>query len=145
QILALQVDTLPREYCVALMMLLDRVPTAPREHVLRIFEDDLQAPPEIFYRKFDYVPIASASIGQVHRAELHDGTRVAVKRQRPGVHQDFHRDLLVMRGFIWLVFALRIKSLYFMRDPVRELALWTHDELDYRREAAHCNLLAQNA
>jgi predicted unusual protein kinase regulating ubiquinone biosynthesis (AarF/ABC1/UbiB family) len=145
QILALQVDTLPREYCVALMMLLDRVPTAPREHVLRIFENDLGAPPEVLYRRFDYVPIASASIGQVHRAELHDGTRVAVKVQRPDVHRDFHRDLLVMRGFIWLVFQLRIKSLYFMRDPVRELALWTHDELDYRREAAHCNLLAQHA
>jgi len=113
--------------------------------VLRIFEEDLKAPPEILYRSFDYQPLASASIGQVHRAELHDGTPVAVKVQRPDVHQDFHRDVLVMRGFIWLVFLLRIRSLYFMRDPVRELASWTHDELDYRREAAHCNLLAHNA
>ena len=145
QILALQVDTLPRAYCAALMRLLDRVPTASREHVLRVFEEDLKAPPEILYGKFDYNAIASASIGQVHRAELHDGTSVAVKVQRPDVHQDFHRDVLVMRGFIWVVFQLRIKSLYFMRDPVRELGSWTHDELDYRREAAHCKLLADNA
>jgi predicted unusual protein kinase regulating ubiquinone biosynthesis (AarF/ABC1/UbiB family) len=145
QILALQVDTLPRAYCAALMRLLDRVPAASREHVLRIFEEDLKARPEALFRTFDYNPIASASIGQVHRADLHDGTPVAVKVQRPDVHQDFHRDVLVMRGVIWVVFRLRIKSLYFMRDPVRELASWTHDELDYRREAAHCKLLADNA
>jgi ubiquinone biosynthesis protein len=145
QILALQVDTLPRAYCSALMRLLDRVPPASTEHVLRIFQEDLKATPEILYRRFDYNPMASASIGQVHRAELHDGTSVAVKVQRPNVHQDFHRDLLVMRGFIWVVFRLRIKSLYFMRDPVRELGSWTHDELDYRREAAHCKLLSHNA
>jgi len=40
-----------------------------------------------------------------------------------------------MRGCMWMVLLLRIKSLYFMRDPIRELAVWTHDELDYRREA----------
>jgi len=145
QILALQVDTLPPEYCTALMRLLDRIPTASHEQVLRIFEEDLKAPPEALYRTFDYDAIASASIGQVHRAELHDGTVVAVKVQRPDVHQDFHRDVLVMRGCMWLVLLLRIKSLYFMRDPIRELAVWTHDELDYRREAAHCDLLAHNA
>ncbi len=145
QILALQVDTLPRPYCAALMKLLDRVPTASREHVLSVFLEDLKAPPETLYRKFDYTAIASASIGQVHRAELHDGTLVAVKVQRPNVHQDFHRDLLVMRGLIWVVFKLRIKSFYFMRDPVRELGSWTNDELDYRREAAHCKLLSENA
>src|ERR1700689_2040072 len=86
QILALQVDTLPPSYCAALMRLLDRVPTASREHVLRVFEEDLKAAPEILYSKFDYNAIASASIGQVHRAELHDGTAVAVKVQRPNVH-----------------------------------------------------------
>ncbi len=145
QILALQVDTLPREYCTALMALLDRMPTASREEVLRTFQEELKAAPESLYLDFDYEAIASASIGQVHRARLHDGTQVAIKVQRPKVHQDFHRDVLVMRGFIWLVFALRIRSLYFMRDPIRELGHWTDDELDYRREAAHCNLLAQNA
>src|SRR5580700_9373447 len=46
QILALQVDTLPRPYCAALMRLLDRVPTASREHILRTFEEELKAPPE---------------------------------------------------------------------------------------------------
>jgi ubiquinone biosynthesis protein len=145
QILSLQVDTLPREYCEALMGLLDRVPTASPEEVRAIFEAEFQMAPELLYGRFDYKAIASASIGQVHRGQLADGTPIAVKVQRPGVHRDFHRDILVMRGFVFLIFLFRVKNLYFMRDPVRELATWTRDELDYRREAAHCNLLADNA
>ena len=145
QILALQADSLPREYCAALMRLLDRMPAATREQVVTIFAEDLDATPEALFARFDYDPIASASIGQVHRAELQDGTKVAVKVQRPDVHKDFRRDLLVMRAFIWFVFRFRIKTFYFMRDPVRELARWTKDELDYRREAANCKLLADYA
>lgn len=145
QILSLQVDTLPREYCDALLMLLDSVPAATRAQVLSVIDAELHGTPEQIYGRFDYKPIGSASIGQVHRAELKDGTPVAIKVQRPGVHEDFHRDVLLMRVFVWLVFLFGIKNLYFMRDPVRELSTWTKDELDYRREAAHCNLLATNA
>jgi ubiquinone biosynthesis protein len=145
QILALQGDSLPREYSAALMRLLDRMPEAGKEQVRAIFAEDLNASPEALFQKFDYAPIASASIGQVHRAELPGGIPVAVKVQRPNVHKDFRRDLLVMRAFIWVVFRLHIKTFYFMRDPVRELARWTNDELDYRREAANCKLLADHA
>jgi ubiquinone biosynthesis protein len=145
QILSLQVDTLPIEYCDALMGLLDRVPVATREQVMGVFLGEFNSLPEKLYAEFNYEAIASASIGQVHRAVLRNGTDVAVKVQRPGVHYDFHRDVLLMRCFIWIVFALRIKTLYFMRDPVREMSAWTKDELDYRREAAYCNLLGQNA
>ncbi len=145
QILSLQLDTLPPEYCDALLALLDRVPTAPRDAVYRTILEDLKAPVATIYRKFDYTPIASASIGQVHKAELMDGTPVAVKVQRPNVRYIFHRDLLLMRSMVAMIFFFRIRSLYFMRDPVRELGTWTRDELDYRREASHCNLLSANA
>ena len=145
QILSLQVDTLPREYCDALMGLLDRVPTASREQVRQVFEEEFQMPPEDLYRLFDYEAIASASIGQVHRGTLVDGTSVAIKVQRPGVHEDFQRDILLLRGFVRAIFLFRIRTLYFISDIVRELATWTKDEMDYRREAAYCDLLAVNA
>jgi ubiquinone biosynthesis protein len=145
QILSLQVDSLPIEYCDALMGLLDRVPVASRQQVQSVFLSQFHTLPEDLYAQFNYEAIASASIGQVHKAFLRDGTLVAVKVQRPGVHYDFHRDVLLMRCFIWIVFALRIKTLYFMRDAVREMFTWTKDELDYRREAAYCNLLRENA
>src|ERR1700681_2014069 len=77
QILSLQIDTLPREYCDALLSLLHRVPPFPAEHVERIFQETLQASPRDIYQTFDFKPFASASIGQVHRATLKDGTAVA--------------------------------------------------------------------
>src|SRR6266851_5570909 len=68
QILSLQIDTLPREYCDALLSLLDRVPPFPPEEVERVFMESLHASPRDLYSSFNYKPIASASIGQAHRA-----------------------------------------------------------------------------
>src|SRR5512136_1180050 len=89
QILSLQVDALPREYCDALLNLLDRVPPFSRVDVLRIFQEELGRSPEVVFKEFDYYPIASASIGQVHKATLLDGSPVAVKVQRPGIRDVF--------------------------------------------------------
>ena len=88
---------------------------------------------------------ASASIGQVHRAKLNDGAEVAVKVQRPNIRAVFERDNLLLRLGVRIIFFFRIRSFYFMRDPVRELSTWTTDELDYRREAAYAKLLGANA
>src|SRR5437667_4298701 len=85
QILSLQIDTLPREYCDALLALLDRVPPFPAEEVDRVFFETLRASPRDLYQSFDYEPVGSASIGQVHRATLSDGTPAAVKAQRHGL------------------------------------------------------------
>lgn len=145
QIMALQVDILPRQYCDALLSLLDRVPTSTREEISGVFVAEFGRPPEEIYSQFDYKTIGSASIGQVHRAMLHDGAPVAVKVRRPGVQQTFHRDVLLMNSFVWFIFLFRVRSLYFVRDLVRELVNWTRDELDYRREAAHCDLVGRNA
>jgi len=145
QILSLQIDTLPREYCDALLALLDRVPPFSRDKVEQVFLDTLRASPLDIYQHFDYDPVASASIGQVHRAKLNDGSSAAVKVQRPGIRAVFERDNLLLRIGVRIVFFFRIRSLYFMRDPVRELSTWTLDELDYRREAAYAKLLGDNA
>src|SRR6516162_6902389 len=72
QILSLQIDTLPCEYCDALLALLDRVPPFPSDQVERIFVETFRGSPRELYQAFDYPPIASASIGQVHRATLKD-------------------------------------------------------------------------
>jgi ubiquinone biosynthesis protein len=145
QILSLQIDTLPREYCDSLLALLDRVPQFPAEQVKQTFLREFKAPPEDLYAEFDYNTIASASIGQVHRARLKDGADVAVKVQRPGIQRIFERDNLLLRIGVRIIFFLRIRSFYFMRDPVRELSTWTGDELDYRREASYAKLLGDNA
>ena len=145
QIMSLQIDILPKEYCDALLSLLDRVPTSTREEVSGVFVAEFGQPPEELYSEFDYTAIGSASIGQVHRAKLSDGTPVAIKVRRPGVLQTFHRDFLLLQSVVWLIFLFRVRSLYFVRDLVREQVTWTRDELDYRREASHCDLVGRNA
>jgi ubiquinone biosynthesis protein len=145
QILSLQIDTLPKEYCDSLLALLDRVPQFPAEQVDEVVREELHGAPLEIYAEFDYRAVASASIGQVHRARLKDGTPVAVKVQRPGIRAIFERDNALLRFFVRLIFLFRIRSFYFMRDPVRELSTWTQDELDYRREASYAQLLGDNA
>lgn len=145
QILSLQVDTLPRAYCDALLDLLDRVPPFGEDAVRRVFREELGTLPDELYAEFNYVPLAAASIGQVHEARLKDGTRVAVKVQRPGIREVFTRDAVLLNGFVRLIFLFRIRTLYFMRDPAREFNDWLQDELDYRTEAAYARLLERNS
>src|SRR6266480_2144520 len=137
QILSLQIDSLPREYCDALLSLLDRVPPFPPDEVERVFMESLRASPRDLYQSFDYQPIASASIGQAHRATLKDGTAAAVKVQRPGIRAVFERDNLLLRVGVRFILFFRIRSLYFMRDPGRELSPWTLEELHYQREGSY--------
>ena len=145
QILALQIDLIPPAYCDTLLDLLDRVPPFSADQVRKTFSEEFGRPPEELYRTFDYQPFASASIGQVHRAVSKKGKVVAVKVQRPNVREIFRRDAILLRVFVKLVFFLRLRSLYFLRDPVREFNDWIHDELDYRREAGHADFLGRNA
>jgi len=145
QILSLQIDTLPREYCDALLNLLDRVPPFRRDEVKRIFYEEMGTSPEELFQEFHYEPLASASIGQVHRATLRDSTQAAVKVQRPGVRDVFRRDAVLLSLMVRFIFFFKIRTLYFMRDPVREFNDWIQDELDYRREAAYGEVLGRNA
>src|SRR5258708_6826321 len=68
QILSLQLDSLPREYCDELLNLLDRVPSFSLKEVKQVFAEEFGKAPEELYREFNPKPLASASIGQVHRA-----------------------------------------------------------------------------
>jgi ubiquinone biosynthesis protein len=144
QMLALQPDILPLEYCNALFNLLDRVAPFPFAEVEQTFTEEFgRAPQEIF----DYIerePIATASIGQVHAARL-GGRKVAVKVRRPNVERDFNGDIRLMLAMIRLVRRLRLRFLYWMIEPTSEFVAWTGEELDYRREARYMEQHRRNA
>jgi len=144
QILSLQPDVLPREYCTALFDLLDRVPPVELAEIERVFREDLGRSPNEVFDEFDPVPLASASIGQVHVARL-DGRRVAVKVQRPDADRSFQADLRIMLALKGIITTLRIARFDWLRRAIGEFVEWTSEELDYRSEARFMAALGHNA
>jgi ubiquinone biosynthesis protein len=136
QMLALQSDLLPLEYCRELYKLLDNVPAFELEHVKKTFREELGREPDDIFDKFDPKPVATGSIGQVHVAVLR-GRRVAVKVRRPTVLTDFGLDMRLMTGVVSFIRLCHIKSLYWMIEPASEFVAWTREELDYRCEARY--------
>jgi len=106
--------------------------------VRAVLVDELGEPPEVRFRRFEPDAFAAASLGQVHRAVLPDGTRVAVKVQYPGVARTVAEDLRNVRSLVKATTAV-VRDLMrqdFDREEVmRELEARLEEELDYRREA----------
>jgi ubiquinone biosynthesis protein len=144
QMLALQPDILPFEYCAALSDLLDRMAPFDMRGVDAAFAAELGRRPAEIFTSFDPVPIATASIGQVHVAWL-DGRKLAVKVQRPSVEIDFAGDIRLMSSAVRLIRVLRVKPLYWLIEPLSEFVGWTAEELDFRTEARYMDRLRQNA
>jgi len=90
-------DLLPADYIHALSRLQDTIQPVPAERIVQIVQAELKAPIDELFQSFDAQPLATASMAQVHRAVLRDGTVVAVKVQRPGVRQRIEIDLEVLR------------------------------------------------
>ena len=97
QLFSTRADLFPAEYVVELTKLQDRVPAFSYEQVATIIEADLGKTIKQLFRKFDPIPLAAASLGQVHKAQLHSGEEVAIKVQRPGLQQLFTIDLGILK------------------------------------------------
>jgi ubiquinone biosynthesis protein len=145
QALALRFDLLPPDYCYELFKLLNNIPPFPYADVRRIIREELGEYPESLFRSFEPIPFAAASIGQVHRGELHSGQRVAIKIQRPHIRRLIAIDLRLMFFFAGIVDRFIFYGSSSSREVVDEFAGWTEEELDYRVEAHHALILAQNA
>jgi predicted unusual protein kinase regulating ubiquinone biosynthesis (AarF/ABC1/UbiB family) len=106
QFLSVRRDLLPVTIADELVSLQDRVPPFSLELLRQTVTQELGAPPEELFAYFDPTPLASASIGQVHRVQLKDGRQAVLKVQRAGLAYDFYRDLGLMRltakvGLAW--------------------------------------------
>ncbi|MBP9090806.1 AarF/ABC1/UbiB kinase family protein [bacterium] len=97
QFLSVRKDIISEELAEELVSLQDQVPPFDYESLCQTIERELGAPPDKLFKEFETTPIASASIGQVHRARLQDGRAVVVKVQRPDLSDIFYRDLGYMR------------------------------------------------
>ncbi|CAN6567714.1 unnamed protein product [Malus baccata var. baccata] len=141
-----RVDILAQEYVDQLSELQDQVPPFPSDTAVSIVEEELGAPVGDIFDRFDYEPIAAASLGQVHRARL-KGQEVVVKVQRPGLKDLFNIDLKNLRVIAEYLQKLDPKSDGAKRDWVAiydECANVLYEEIDYTKEAANAELFASN-
>lgn len=142
QFAAVRLDLVPAEAQPLLASLRDRVPARPLEEIRAVIEGEFGEPLESRFRAFDPVPLGAASIAQVHRAELHDGTPVAVKVQYPWLQRSLGADLF------WLRFVLRrVSRRAHGFDAERlfgEFARGMAEEIDFEREAASARAIAEN-
>lgn len=96
QLFSTRADLFPVEYVEELSKLQDRVPAFPYEQVKETIESDFAKPIVKLFSSFEPIPLAAASLGQVHRAKLYSGEDVVVKVQRPGLQQLFTIDLAIL-------------------------------------------------
>jgi len=145
QFLSGRADLLPPAYIEELSKLLDAAPPVPADEIREVIEDELEAPVEDLFATFDDTPIASASIGQVHRATLVDGQAVVVKVQRPGIDDVFETDLdLFLRQARFLERRSETMRGYNLTAITEELARSLREELDYQIEGRNAERLRNN-
>jgi predicted unusual protein kinase regulating ubiquinone biosynthesis (AarF/ABC1/UbiB family) len=128
-------ETLPEALRESLAQLQQDAPPMSEELAAGVVERELGAPPDRVFAEWDPVPIAAASIGQVHRAVTHDGRAVAVKVQYPGVDESVRADLETTD-----LVTQAMRLIYPNLDPrplAEEIRARLVEELDYRQEAAN--------
>ncbi|HEY9748855.1 MAG TPA: AarF/ABC1/UbiB kinase family protein [Allocoleopsis sp.] len=145
QLFSTRADLFPAEYVEELSKLQDRVPAFSYEQVEAIIEQDLGKKVHELYRSFDPIPIAAASLGQVHKAQLHSGEEVVVKVQRPALRQLFEIDLQILKGI----------TRYFQNHPdwgrgrdwlgiYEECCRILWEEIDYLNEGRNADTFRRN-
>jgi ubiquinone biosynthesis protein len=145
QFLSGRADLLPPAYIEELAKLLDDAPPVAIGEVREVILRELGAPVESLYARFDEVPIASASIGQVHRASLSNGQEVIVKVQRPGIEAEVEADLnLLLAQARFLERRTEVMREQNLVAIVEQLSRSLREELDYQREGRNAERVRAN-
>jgi predicted unusual protein kinase regulating ubiquinone biosynthesis (AarF/ABC1/UbiB family) len=138
QMLSMRQDIFPTEALEVLSVVQSAVPPMPWAQVRQVLVDELGAPPEERFGRFEHEAFAAASLGQVHRAETKSGEAVAVKVQYPGVAKTVRDDVKNVQALLRILTAIArdVMRQDFDREEVAaELEARLAEELDYRQEA----------
>lgn len=145
QLFSTRSDLFPGEYVEELSKLQDRVPAFNYDQVEAIVKKDLGKSVSELFDNFDPIPLAAASLGQVHKAQLHSGEEVVVKVQRPGLQKLFTIDLQILKGI----------ARYFQNHPdwgrgrdwmgiYEECCRILWEEIDYLSEGRNADTFRRN-
>ncbi len=145
QILSTRRDLLPDDMADSLKQLQDNVQAFSGEHAKALIEKGLDKSVEAVFSNFSIKPLATASIAQVHAAQLHNGKEVIVKVIRPGIEKIIHKDIqLMMLMATWLerfwADGKRLHPVQLVEDYEKTI----FDELDLQREAANASQIRRN-
>ena len=142
QMLSILSNFLPEAFQKPLEELQDRIPPRPIGQVRARIVQELGKPPEALFARFDETPLAAASIGQAHRAQLPDGTEVVVKVQHADIEQIARIDLEVVRRITRVIsWFFDIKGMDHLYTQLRKMI---EEELDFGREAQSMQQVARN-
>ena len=142
QLLSTRADLLPPAYLEALSRLQDNVEPFPYEDVERAIREELGVRVSHAFVEFDRVPIAAASLGQVHRAMLRGGREVAVKVQRPGIQERIEEDLAAFHEIAKVIDRFGAARNVDAARILEEFRFALLSELDYREEARNLVTIA---
>ena len=142
QILSTRRDLLPPDVANELALLRDQVAPFPGELAVAEVERSLGKPVTELFARFDAMPLASASIAQVHAATLHDGREVVVKVLRPNIRAQIAADIALLRSLASLADRHHPKAEKIRpQEIVSEIETTLHAELDLLREGANASLM----
>ncbi|MDP2226595.1 MAG: AarF/UbiB family protein [Moraxellaceae bacterium] len=145
QLLSTRRDLLPAVILDELEKLQDQVPPFPSRIAISLVETELRAPLGEKFSRFDEVPLAAASIAQVHTAALPDGREVVVKILRPGVAAQIRQDMALLRDLTaWLEARFPDLAQFHPHRIARDYEQTLLDETDLLREAANTRQMRQN-
>lgn len=145
QLLSTRADFLPPAYIHALTRLQDKIDSFPFEQVEAIVAEELGVRISKAFSAFEAKPLAAASLGQVHRAAMHDGRMVVVKIQRPGIREVIAEDMEVLEQIIrFLDRHTQWGKRYEFGKMLEEFRRSLERELDYRQEAHNLTTLGAN-
>lgn len=142
QLFSIMTNFLPEEFRSGLANLQDSMPARPYEQIERRVREELGGAPEEVFAEFERAPVASASLGQVHRAKTRDGLSVAVKVQHLGVEEMARADLRTIFRIVRIVRRFfRARGLENYYHEIKAMVL---DELDFLKEAGNIEAIAEN-
>ena len=145
QIMSLHSDILPKAYCDELMKLNSEVTPMPFEAVLRVIEQSYGISWQEVFRFIDDKALGSASIAQVHRAQLLDGKDVIVKVEREGIYDLMSRDIALLHKAVkFLPPVGDLKNLVDLDMILDEMWSVAQEEMDFLKEAANMEEFAKN-
>ncbi|MDQ8187614.1 AarF/UbiB family protein [Pelagicoccus sp. SDUM812002] len=144
QLISTRGDLLPKRYIESLERLQDDVDPLPIETIREALETELNVRISKAFQSFEDTPIASASLGQVHRAVLRDGTEVVVKVQRPDVTERINTDLEALSAIAdYADNHSELGQRYRFSGIIEQFQRSIADELDYTLEAQNLNTMRE--